>query len=193
MAPARPGARLALPDAVDARGILRSALELSLRRHHAEVVAVCAEALPAHPDCLELRLLHAKALLALRHDAEAQRELGQCLRQRARCPLAYRLLGELALRRDELGSAAIYLREALRLDPGDRQAAELLDIVSRLRSPTAAVEKLPAATAAVGISSAQRPRRGGRLAIGTVSGVDGAPARGAHPAGIAGGAPPSRR
>jgi uncharacterized protein HemY len=173
---------------VDTRGIVRTALELSLRRHYSEVVALCADALPGLPDHVELRLLHAKALLALRHDLEAQRELSACLRLRPRCPLAYRLLGELALRRDELESAKIFLREALRLDDGDRQAADLLDIVLALRKPTAAVEKLPAATAAVGSPVAARPRRGGMLAIGTESGIDRERRLAAQPASVAEGA-----
>jgi hypothetical protein len=92
----------------------------------------------------------ARALLALRQDLEAQRQLGECLRRDPRCAAAYRLLGELALRNDELKSAEIFFRESLRIDPNDSHTEDLLHICISMIRPTAVVEKLPAATAAVG-------------------------------------------
>jgi len=168
--------------------IMRAALELFHNRNHPGVVAVCHGALADDPGNVHLRLLLARALLALRQDAEAQHELSLCLEHSPRCPEAYRLLGELALRRDELKSAEIFARESLRLDPGSDSSRELLEIVRSLVRPTAAVEKLPAATVAVGHlsppssppspspSSRPRPPGRGRIAAGTSS-DDAAPHR----------------
>src|SRR5690606_9649059 len=110
-----------------------------------------------------LRLLRARALLALRNDHEAQLELAECCRRDPRCAEAYRLLGELGVRRDEPESAAVFLREALRLDPRDEAAEEWLGVANsmihkRARArgtespvrPAAVAEKLPAAAAAAG-------------------------------------------
>ncbi len=107
--------------------IMRAALELFHNRNHPGVVAVCQGALTDDPGNMHLRLLLARALLALRRDAEAQHELSLCLEHSPRCPEAYRLLGELALRRDELKSAEIFARESLRLDPGNDTSRELLE------------------------------------------------------------------
>ncbi len=98
-----------------------------------------------------MRILLARALIALRRDEEAHRELSQCLRHQPRCAEAYQLLGHVSVLRDEFDSAAIFLRECLRLNPHDAAAQDLLDILdNRWIQPTVAVEKLPAATAAVG-------------------------------------------
>ena len=141
---------------MDSSAILRAALELFQCRNYSGVVAVCADAVESNPEQMELRLLLARALLALRRDVEAQRELSRCLHDNPRCSSAYLLLGELAMRRDELKSAEIFFREALRLDPSNHQALELLDIILAMHQPTGAVEKLPAATAPVGCPSYRR-------------------------------------
>lgn len=155
--------RLLMGSGVDTASVLRAALELYRSRQYPGVAAVCAEAIDADPDNLYLRLLRARALLALRNDDEARVELSECVRREPRCAEAYRLLGELLVRRDEPDSAAVFLREALRLDPGNAEADAWLgvaDSMSRrsrptgattgtLRSATAA-EKLPAAAAVAG-------------------------------------------
>ena len=160
------------------KDVTRAALELLQARQYPSVVAVCTDALTEHPDNLYLRLLRARALLALRRDQEAQGELRECLRRDPNCAQAYRLLGELTLRRDELSSAEVFLREALRIEPGDHEAEDLLEIVLSLNQPTVAVEKLPAATVTVGCTSSSegsdfpKPRRAvrpPRLAQGTSS------------------------
>jgi tetratricopeptide (TPR) repeat protein len=148
--------------------VMRAALELFSNRQYAGVVAVCEGAIDDDPDNLHLRILHARALLALRLDAEAQRVISDCLQRAPRCADAYRLLGELALRRDELKSAEIFVRESLRLDPLNDEARDLLGIILSSLQPTAAVEQLPAATAAVGCPS-PAPPGAGRLALGTQS------------------------
>lgn len=164
-------------------GGMHEALELFRARQYPGVVALCSDVLDARPHDLEPRLLLARALLALRRDVEARHTLRRCLRIDARCGAAYRLLGELALRRDELASARLFLGEALRIDPDDADATELIGVVQSLFQPTAVVEKLPAATAAVGCplepgsrradprSAPDRtvPRRAPRLATGTES------------------------
>lgn len=109
--------------------VLAAALELFDARQFPGVAAVCAEALVDAPGDVALRLLRARALLALRRDAETQAELGSVLRLEPRCAAAYRLLGELSARSDELSSARVFLREALRLAPDDEEAGVWLAIV----------------------------------------------------------------
>src|SRR5258705_2851083 len=145
------GLSLAARRSVDA-SVIGAAVELYAARHYPSVVAVCGDALEAEPNCVELRLLRAKALLRLRRDVEAQGDLREVIRFAPKCGLAYRLLGELAARRDEHESARIFLREALRLDPHDREANDWLIVVDSMVRPTAAAEKLPAIAAAVGAS-----------------------------------------
>jgi hypothetical protein len=141
---------------VETASVLRAALELLRARQFPGVAAVCAEAIVHDPDNLYLRLLRARALLALRNDGEAQVELSECVRRDPRCAEAYRLLGELGIRRDEAESAAVFLREALRLDPGHREAEEWLGVAEamtpRKRSirPSTTAEKLPAAAVVEG-------------------------------------------
>jgi len=130
--------------------VMRAALELFHNRNFPSVVAVCKDALVEDPGNLHMRLLLARALLALRRDVEAQQVLSEALQREPRCADAYRLLASLALRADELKSAEIFAREALRIDPDCHDTRELLELVLRLCRPTAAVEKLPAATVAVG-------------------------------------------
>jgi tetratricopeptide (TPR) repeat protein len=159
---------------------LGAALELFKARQYPGVVAVLTDALLEDPDNLAVRLLRARALAALRRDEEAQRELRECLRRDPACAAAYRLLGELSLRRDDLSSAEIFLKEAVRLAPDDQESTELLDIVKGLTQPTVAVEQLPAATVTVGCIDSPEPRRAQprppRLAQGTCAEIEPLPA-----------------
>jgi tetratricopeptide (TPR) repeat protein len=142
---------------------MRAAVELFAARQYPGVVAACQDALCDDPDDVRLRLLRARALMALRRDAEAQTEISECLRLEPRFGAAYRVLGELAARRDESASAKIFLREALRLDPDDEEARAWLGVVEAMVRSTAAADKLPAAAAVVGHLShprdASRPPR----------------------------------
>jgi len=122
------GPLLAAPVCVD-RGVIATARELFEARHYPSVIAVCGDALDEEPDCLPLLLLRARAHIALRRDLDAQADLRDVIRLDGECSLAFRLLGELAARRDENESAAVFFREALRLDPGDRSAHDWLQIV----------------------------------------------------------------
>jgi hypothetical protein len=135
------------------RGVIATANELFEARHFPGVVAMCSDALDDEPECVPLLLIRARARMALRRDLDAQADLRDIIRLDPRCGLAYRLLGELAARRDEHASAAVFFREALRLDPEDREAQEWLQIVTASR-PAATATRLPATAAAAGRLSA---------------------------------------
>jgi tetratricopeptide (TPR) repeat protein len=150
------------------RGVLAAATELFEARQYPGVIAMCEDALDAEPECVPLLLMRARAHIALRRDLEAQADLRDIIRLDPQCALAYRLLGELAARRDENESAAIFFREALRLDPGDREATDWLQIVDHSPRPAAAVKKLPAPAAAAGRFPSSREREP-RFAHGTQS------------------------
>lgn len=163
------GPCLAVTQGVD-RGVIATASELFEARHYPGVVAMCSDALEDEPECLPLLLIRARALIGLRRDLDAQADLRDIIRLDPRCSLAYRLLGELAARRDENESAAIFFREALRLDPDDREAHDWLLIVDASLRPAAGTAKLPAHAAAAGrFSSTSRREPSGkpRLARGT--------------------------
>jgi tetratricopeptide (TPR) repeat protein len=130
---------------------------------------MCSDALEDEPECLPLLVIRARAHMALRRDLDAQADLRDIIRLDARCSLAYRLLGELAARRNENESAVIFFREAIRLDPDDREANDWLMIVDALLRPVAAA-KLPANAAAAGrfpATTRREPAGTPRLARGT--------------------------
>jgi tetratricopeptide (TPR) repeat protein len=135
---------------VDTASVLRAAIELFRARHYSSVIAALSDAIEYEPGNQHLKLLRARSWLALRCDLEAQQDLSDVIRSDPRCSTAYRLLGELAVRKDEIASARIFLREALRLDPGDPEATDWLALTDERLRPSAAAEKLPAAAAADG-------------------------------------------
>src|SRR5207249_2915729 len=143
----RAGPPLADSQSVD-RGVIAAAGELFEARHYPGVVALVSDALDDQPDHVPLLVLRARAHISLRRDLEAQADLRDIIRLDPQCAIAYRLLGEVAARRDENDSAAIFFREALRLDPDDREAGEWLAIVEISSRPAAAAHKLPAPAAA---------------------------------------------
>ena len=134
---------------------------------------MCSDALDNEPDCVPLLLIRARAHIALRRDLDAQADLRDIIRLDPMCSLAFRLLGELAARRDENESAAIFFREALRLDPGDAEARDWLSIVDASLRPAAVAQKLPAPATAAGRFS--RAESQPRFAKGTRSPDDEAP------------------
>ena len=146
---------------------MATASELFEARHFPGVVALVSDALDAEPDCVPLRLMRARAHIALRRDLEAQSDLREIIRLDPQCSVAYRLIGELAARRDEHESAAIFFREALRLDPDDREAADWLLVVEAPARPAAVANKLPAPATAAG--RFPRSESQPRFAKGTVS------------------------
>ena len=156
-------------------------------RQYAACAAACAEALAVDPECLALRILRARSLMAIRRDEEAKRELSRALRWHRPTGDTYRLLGELAIRGGKLGAARTFLAQAVRLAPQDDSAAALLELVQSSNQPTVAVEKLPAATATVGCTvpagshpGVGEPTQRRRLAAGShfdaPTAVGGAPA-----------------
>jgi len=130
--------------------VIDTAAKLFEGRHYPSVVALVTEALEETPDSVELLIMRARAHIALRLDLESQTDLRDIIRLDPQCGLAYRLLGELAARRDENESAAILFREALRLDPSDEEAEDWLSIVEISTRPAAVVIKHPALAAAAG-------------------------------------------
>ncbi len=133
------------------RGVIATASELFDARHFPGVVAVCTDALEDEPECVELLKMRARAHIGLRRDLDAQADLRDIIRLDPTCGLAYRLLGELAARRDENESAAIFFRESLRLDPADQAAADWLQIVdaSVRATPSSAAGRFPVTRAPV--------------------------------------------
>lgn len=123
---------------------------------------MCTDALEHEPECVPILLIRARAHLALRRDLDAQADLRDVIRLDPQCASAFRLLGELAARRDETESASLFFREALRLDPGDREAADWLLVTDVPVRPAAVASKLPAPATAAG-----RFPRDTRLARGT--------------------------
>ncbi len=132
--------------------VLAAARELLQQRHYDDVVEACQTALDIVPNHVGLRLLLAESLMSMRRDAEAQTEVAAALKISPACPDAFRLLGALAYRRDELRAAEVFLREALRVAPHDQSSQQLLDRVKQRKTPAAAAAKLPAASAAAGTS-----------------------------------------
>jgi tetratricopeptide (TPR) repeat protein len=151
------------------RGVIATAFELFAARHYPGVVAVCSDALDDEPECVPLLLLRARANVALRRDLEAQADLRDVIRLDPRSGVAYRLLGELAARNDENDAAAQFFREALRLDPDDREANDWLLIVAAPSRPAAVAQQLPAPAAAAGHFSPRASRAPSpvRIARGT--------------------------
>lgn len=146
------------------RGVIATAEELFEARHYPGVVAMVSDALEDEADCVPLLLIRARAHIALRRDLDAQADLRDVIRLDSNCAVAFRLLGELAARRDENPSAATFFREALRLDPSDQEARDWLQIVDSLR-PAAVATKLPAPATAAG--RFPRPDSQPRFAKGT--------------------------
>ena len=113
-------------------GVVRAVEELLLARQYAAAAAACATALESgSAEPIPLRILRARALLALGQDDPARVELARCLDD-APSALIYRMLGAISLRRRQLDTAACCLRRALALDPTDAEASRLLHIVSSM-------------------------------------------------------------
>jgi tetratricopeptide (TPR) repeat protein len=137
--------RLLLFRSVD-RGVLATANELFEARHYPSVVALINDALEAEPEHVPLLIVRARAHFALRRDLEAQADLRDFIRLDPLCGAAYRMLGELAARRDEYESAAIFFREAVRLSPGDSDACDWLAIIEATTRPATPAGRFPKGT-----------------------------------------------
>jgi len=140
-------------------GLAARAEALVNGRRYEEAVSMCRRDLAVHPTDLELRLVLGRALMALHRDVEAESEMQECLRRSPRSAEAYRMLGELAFRRDRHSVAAEYLGEAARLQPDDMSSLVLLEIVREVGSRTKGHQKTPAAAAAKLPAAAAASRR----------------------------------
>ncbi|MBA3538868.1 MAG: hypothetical protein H0T79_04510 [Deltaproteobacteria bacterium] len=121
-----------------------TASELFEARHYPGVIAVVSDALEHGEldlEAVQLLVFRARAHLALRRDLDAQADLRDIIRLDPECGLAYRLLGELAARRNENEPAAMFFREAIRLAPDDQEACDWLMIVDASLAP--AVPRTP--------------------------------------------------
>lgn len=136
--------------------ILLAARELLAHGNYSSVVAVCTDVLTDDPGASALRLVLARALFALHEDDKAHHELRNCLAIDHSCIEAHRLLGELALDQNDLQGAENHFLAVLRIDPRDREAKKQLACIRSVNQPTATLEKLPAATVAVGCTSPPR-------------------------------------
>ena len=159
------------------RGVIATAVELFDARHFPGVVAMCNDALESEPECVELMVIRARAHIALRRDLDAQADLRDIIRLDPQCSVAYRLLGELAARRDENESAAIFFREAIRLNPDDPEARDWLAIVDVSLRPSAPARKHPTPTAAARFPVTRAPVERGRTASEQPNRTLSAPAR----------------
>ncbi len=103
------------------------AKQLVSERKYQDAVRACRRLLLSRPDHVDVRVLLGQALLALgRHD-EVRIEMQALLKRSPLVAPAHRLLGEAFLRARQTDNAAASLKEALRLDPEDDEARELLD------------------------------------------------------------------
>ena len=82
----------------------------------------------ATDDPISALLARARIAIDRRRDREAQADLREAIGLDPDCALAFRLLGEIAARNDRHDHAAMFFREALRLDPQDDEARDWLAI-----------------------------------------------------------------
>jgi tetratricopeptide (TPR) repeat protein len=148
-------------------GVAARAESLVKGRRYEEALALCHRELANRAGAIEVRLVFGRALMALHRDDEAEKEMQEVIRRSPRCAEAYRVLGELAFRRDQHEQASEYLGEAVRLAPTDAASMVLLDIVREVgarqtepETPAAAAAKLPAAAAAARRSSSKKSKKG---------------------------------
>ncbi len=114
------------------------AKQLISERKYQDAVRACRRVLLSRPDEVQVRLLLAQALLALgRHD-EVRIEMLALSRKAPSEGAVHRLLGEAYIRGGQAEAAANALREALRLDPDDEDARDLLEEVGEVESPAPA-------------------------------------------------------
>ncbi|MAQ13917.1 MAG: hypothetical protein CMN30_03870 [Sandaracinus sp.] len=107
--------------------VIARAKQLIAERNHQEAVRACRRVLLARPNEHEVRLLLAQALLALdRHD-EVRLEMLSLIRKAPQVGAAHRLLGEARMRLGRTDGAREALRAALKLDPADDEARDLLE------------------------------------------------------------------
>jgi Flp pilus assembly protein TadD len=116
------------------REIVGAGEQLLAGRHHRAVLALATRALREHGDRPALRVLRARALLALHQVDDAERDLALALRLRPESATIHRLLCEIALRRGDLLWAEALLERALDLDPAHPRGRELAEVTMGWRA-----------------------------------------------------------
>ncbi len=94
-----------------------------------EAIRLCREGLERFPEYATARLILAKALL---DDGDPEAALGEVRAILARSPAdapAHRLAGLLERRAGRLGTALTHLRQAVALDPSDRESRVLIEVL----------------------------------------------------------------
>jgi len=121
--------------ATNVQEVIGRAKQLISERKHQDAVRACRRVLLSRPDEVPVRLLLAQALLALgRHD-EVRIEMQSLTRKAPNVAAAYRLLGESHIRGGRAAQAADALKTALKLDPNDDEARDLLEEVGEVDLP----------------------------------------------------------
>jgi tetratricopeptide (TPR) repeat protein len=120
------------------RAVLATVNERMEAHDYPAVLALAERALTTDPEHVPTRLVRARAYVALGRNLEAQDELREIVRLDPHCAQAFRLLAQLAEQRGDPDSAAIFVREAVRLDRTSRPAA-----VAQIPAPAAAAGRLP--------------------------------------------------
>jgi tetratricopeptide (TPR) repeat protein len=94
-----------------------------------EAIALCREGLGRFPEYATARLVLAKALLDEGESEAALAEVRGVLDRNAADAPAHRLAGELHRRAGRLAEALPHLRQAVALDPSDRESRVLLEVL----------------------------------------------------------------
>jgi tetratricopeptide (TPR) repeat protein len=94
-----------------------------------EAIRLCRDGLERFPEYATARLILAKALLDDGDPESALAEVRVILDRNPADAPAHRLAGELARRAGRFPEALVHLRQAAALDPSDREARVLLDVL----------------------------------------------------------------
>jgi len=94
-----------------------------------DAIRLCRDGLGRFPQYSTARLILAKALLDEGNPEEALSEVKAVLEKSPRDAEAHRLASELDRRAGRLDAALDHLRQAVKLDPGDRESRALLEVL----------------------------------------------------------------
>jgi tetratricopeptide (TPR) repeat protein len=95
----------------------------------AAAIRLCREGLERFPEYATARLILAKALLEEGNTDAAMAEVQAILQQAPADASAHRLAGELHRRAGRLAEAVPHLRQAVALDPSDRESRVMLEVL----------------------------------------------------------------
>jgi tetratricopeptide (TPR) repeat protein len=103
-----------------------------------DAIRLCREGLGRFPEYATARLILAKALLDEGDLEAALAEVQAMLDRNPTDAQAHRLAGDLERRRGRLEAAASHLRQAVALDPSDRESRVLLEVLEGSAKPASA-------------------------------------------------------